>query len=430
MSALAHPRGAGPAWLREGAEAFLSRYAGLRARLPGDALRREAGAAAFRAHGLPGVRDEAWHYTSLRAFAETRFAEPLTPVADCGALMARLPAIAAPRLVFVDGRFRDDLSVVPGQVAVRVGGPAYGALARPEGEPLVALNTMLAEDGATIEVAAGAAGGTLLLASLGTGGPAERPAAFHPRHAVRLAAGASLTLIEVAIGNGAYLHNPVLEISLGAGARLEHLRLQDESHAAFHLSTLYADIAEAATYDSFALVLGGRLSRLDVHARLGGPRATAHLNAAQVLGGSQHGDFTTVVRHDAASCASRQTVKNVLTGRAHGVFQGKIEVARDAQKTDGYQMSQALLLSPDAEINCKPQLEIFADDVKCSHGATVGELDAEQIFYLRSRGIGESTARAMLVRAFLAEALDPISDDAGRAALEAAVEDWWRRQAA
>ena len=136
------------------------------------------------------------------------------------------------------------------------------------------------------------------------------------------------------------------------------------------------------------------------------------------------------MRHTAPHGTSRQTVKNVLAGRSRGVFQGRIEVARDAQKTDGYQMNQALLLSPDAEIDTKPELEIFADDVKCSHGATVGELDAEQLFYLRSRGIPDAEARSMLVRAFLAEALDAVTHDAVRAVLEAAVERWWERQAA
>ena len=167
-----------------------------------------------------------------------------------------------------------------------------------------------------------------------------------------------------------------------------------------------------------------------MHALLAAPRATAHLNAAQLLTGTQHADFTSVVRHDAPSCTSRQTVKNVLNGRARGVFQGRIEVARVAQKTDGYQMNQALLLSPDAEIDSKPELEIFADDVKCSHGATVGELDIEQLFYLKSRGIPDAEARAILVRAFLAEALDAVSQETVRAALEQSVERWWERQAA
>jgi Fe-S cluster assembly protein SufD len=419
-----------PAWLREGAAAFLARYEGLRARLPGDAAIREAGAAAFRARGLPGVRDEAWHYTSLRALAETRFAEPLTAIAACDRLMARLPAIEAPRLVFVDGRYRDELSVVPGAVAVRVGGPAYATLAQPARDNMVALNTMLAEDGAAIDVAAGADGGTLLLVSLGSGGTADRPIAFHPRHALRLGAGARLTLIEVAIGDGAYLHNPVLEATLDDGAVLTHLRLQDESRAAFHLATVYADIAAGATYDGFALALGARLGRLEVHARLSGRGAAAHVNAAQLLGGRQHGDVTSVITHDAPACLSRQTVKNVLAGHARGVFQGRIAVARDAQKTDGYQMNQALLLSPDAEVDSKPELQIYADDVKCSHGATVGELDAEQLFYLRSRGIAEADARAMLVRAFLGEALAAIAHEDGRRALEAAIDRWWEREAA
>jgi Fe-S cluster assembly protein SufD len=418
-----------PTWLRDGAAAFLSRYEGLRTRLPGDAAVREAGAEAFRRLGLPSTRNEAWHYTSLRPVAETRFAEPLTPLVDCERLMARLPAVDAPRLVFVDGRFRDDLSIIPVQASVRVGGPAYGTLARPEQEPLVALNTMLTEDGAAVEIGPGTDAGTLLLASLGTN-PSSQPVAFHPRHSLRLAPGARLTLIEVAGGEGDYLHNPVLEISVGAGAMLTHLRLQDESRDAFHLSTVYAEVAERGTYDSFALILGGRLARTEVHARLCGEKAVAHLNAAQLLADAQHADFTTVVSHDAPCCTSRQTVKNVLMGRARGVFQGKIEVARGAQKTDGYQMNQALLLSPQAEVDSKPQLEIYADDVKCSHGATVGELDADQFFYLRSRGIPAEEARAILVRAFLAEALDPIAHEAGRSALEAAVAGWWEGQAA
>jgi Fe-S cluster assembly protein SufD len=222
----------------------------------------------------------------------------------------------------------------------------------------------------------------------------------------------------------------VLEIEVGEGARLVHLRVQDEADAAFHVSTVYADIAAAGVYDSFALALGGRLARMEVHARLGGAGGAAHLNAAQLFGGRQHGDFTTVVSHDAPSCASRQTVKNVLTGRARGVFQGRIDVARVAQKTDGYQMNQALLLSPQAEIDSKPQLQIYADDVKCSHGCTVGELNAEQLFYLRSRGIAAADARAMLVRAFLAEALDPVAHEPTRAMMEALIDGWWARAAA
>jgi Fe-S cluster assembly protein SufD len=172
------------------------------------------------------------------------------------------------------------------------------------------------------------------------------------------------------------------------------------------------------------------LARAEIHTELTGPGATAHLNAAQLLTGVQHADLTSVVRHAAPHGTSRQTVKHVLAGRSRGVFQGRIEVARHAQKTDGYQMNQALLLSPDAEIDCKPELEIFADDVKCSHGATVGELDPEQLFYLRSRGIPDNEARAILVRAFLTEAIETVTHEAARGMLERAVGAWWERQAA
>jgi Fe-S cluster assembly protein SufD len=292
---------------------------------------------------------------------------------------------------------------------------------------MVALNTMLAEDGATIEVDAGQDGGTVVLLSLGEEVHSQ-PVAFHPRHAIRLGAGARLALIEISVGRGEYLHNPVFEVELADSAHLTHVRLQNEAEGAFHLSTLYARVASHATYDSFSFNMGARLSRTEVHATIDGPHAAVHLNGAQLLRGNQHADFTTVVRHAAPHGVSRQTVKNVLDGHARGVFQGKIEVARGAQKTDGYQMNQALLLSGDAEIDSKPQLEIYADDVKCSHGATVGELDAEQLFYLRSRGISEDAARGILVRAFLTEAIDAVAHDGARAVLEEAVARWWVRE--
>ncbi len=409
---------------------FLHRFEGLRRRLPGDGAAREAAAGVLRAQGLPTRADEAWHYTSLRPLAEVSFTEALTAVSPAASVLAGVSLPDAPRLVFVDGRFQPELSDVPDGVSlVRFAEqPGFGAMAHPEREPLVALNTMLAEDGVVLRVAEGVDAGTLCLVSIG-GGAGATAMAFHPRHAVHLARDARLTLIEVAHGSGVYLHNPVLEASVAEGARLVHVKLQDESVAGFYLSTVYAEVAERGVYDSFGLNLGARLARHEVHARLLGPYAAAHLNGAQLLAGGQHSDFTTVVSHKAPSCASRQTVKNVLTGRARGVFQGKIEVDRIAQKTDGYQMNQALLLSAESEIDCKPQLEIYADDVKCSHGATVGELDAEQLFYLRSRGVPLAEARSLLVRAFLAEALDPIGHEGARAMLEGAVERWWSRQA-
>jgi Fe-S cluster assembly protein SufD len=406
-----------PTALETTAASFLARYAPQ----PDEAAARAQAAALFAKFGLPGAREEAWRYTTLRPLAEAVF-DP--PEGDPAALLTQLPLLDAPRLVFVHGRIRADLSILPDGVTVRTGAPAYGTLARPEAEKLVALNTMLAEDGADLTVADGVDAGTLQLISLATGG------AFHPRHAVRLGRGARLTLVEASTGTGAYLHNPVFSVAVGDDATLTHLRIQHESADAIHLSTLYAEIGARGTYDSFLLTLGARLARIEVHAHLAGTHAAAHMNAAQLLGGAQHADFTTVVGHDAPATVSRQTVKNVLTDRARGVFQGKIEVSRVAQKTDGYQMNQALLLSPDAEIDSKPQLEIYADDVKCSHGATVGELDAEHVFYLRSRGIPEAEARSILVRAFLNEALDPIAHDEARTAMEGMIATWWEgRQA-
>ena len=407
---------------------FMRRYEQSAGRLPGDSMLRAAAAAAFRTVGLPGGtqgrRLEAWKYTSLRPVAETRFRNDAAPHHEAETILTGLQLLDAPRIVFVDGALRRDLSVMPKAGFARFADqPDFGTLSWPDREPMVALNTMLAHDGAALHVPHGHDGGVLQLVSV-TQGDADS----HPRHSIRLDENARLTLLEVSAGQGTYLLNTVAEIHLAPGARLTHIRLQDEALTAFHVSTTYADIKAGATYDSFTLNLGARLSRTEVHAQLTGAGAIAHLNAAQIMAGSQHADFTSVVGHSAPGCTSRQTVKNVLAGRSRGVFQGRIEVARDAQKTDGYQMNQALLLSPYAEVDSKPELEIFADDVKCSHGATVGELDAEQLFYLRSRGIPDAEARSILVRAFLAEALDAVADDTIRSRLESAVERWWERQ--
>jgi len=412
-----------------GAAGFLARYDALRGMLPSDPEIRDAAAQSFRDNGLPGAergrRAEAWKYTSLRPVADARFGVSVDPAADVSALLARVPDMDTPIAVFVDGRLRGDLSKLPAGFVRFADQPDFGTLTWPDRDPMVALNTMLAEDGAQIVLDPGQDGGVLRLVSIGTGA-----ASFHPRHMIRLGAGARLTVLEIALGTGTYLHNPVTEAHLAQDAHLTHVRLQDEAPGAFHLATIEAEVAEGAIYDGFSLVIGGRICRTELHAALAGPNATAHLNGAQLLAGTQHGDFTSIVRHAEPSGTSRQTVKNVMTGRARGVFQGRIEVARGAQKTDGYQMNQALLLSPDAEIDTKPELEIFADDVKCSHGATVGELDADQLFYLRSRGVPDAEARAILIRAFLAEALEAVADEAIRAILDTAVQGWWERQAA
>ncbi|MCK8784526.1 Fe-S cluster assembly protein SufD [Roseomonas sp. NAR14] len=422
-----------------GADSFLHRYEGLRQRLPGARLPwvaalRERAAESFRAKGFPTRRDEAWKYTDLAPLLALGFAEPLSSVDDDAALPPSQGGAA--RAVFVDGRFRADLSALD-DLPYRVGSVAealprldgaLGRLAQPSEQPLAALNAMLFEDGLVVRVPPGVAGGVLELVSMASGG--ERPTALHPRHLIRIEDGASLTLIETTTGpEGArYLQAPVFEIEVAEGGRLNHARLQTESRAAFNLSTVYAAVAGGGTYDSFVLNAGGRLVRNEIHTALQGPKAACHLNGAQLLADGQHADTTTVIDHAAPDCPSRQTYKTVLAGRSRGVFQGKIHVHQIAQRTDGYQMNQALLLSPEAEVDSKPQLEIYADDVKCSHGATVGALDADQLFYLRARGIPAEAARRMLVRAFLQEAVEAVEDPAIQAALDRTLQAWWQAE--
>ena len=425
--------------VQTGAAGFLARYQGLKDHLPGArlawlaALRANA-AAHVAARGFPTRRVEAWKYTDLSPVAQAGFAEPLTAVA--GALTLPKPRAAA-RAVFVDGRFRADLSALNG-LGYRIGSVAQhlpelegrlGALAPLAEHPMTALNTLMFEGGLVVDVPAGVDAGHLELLSIAI--DPGRPFAFHPRHIIRLGAGAKLTLLETAKGSGAqYLHNPVFEIDLAEGAVLTHGRAQQEGEAAFHLSMIHARIAAEARYDTMAVSAGARLARMEIHAALTGPKASCHMNTAQLAAGRAVVDTTTALDHAAPDCASRQTCKTVLAGQSRGVFQGKILVRREAQKTDGYQMNQALLLSEEAEMDSKPQLEIYADDVKCSHGATIGALDADTLFYLRSRGVPANQARSMLVQAFLHEAFEGLEDGLLREALTEAVDGWWGRHGA
>ncbi|WP_232818373.1 Fe-S cluster assembly protein SufD [Elioraea thermophila] len=423
---------------------LLDRARGLAERLPGArhpvvAAWRARGAETFASQGFPTRRVEAWKYTDLALLRETRFEEPIL-AADIRPPLD-LEEEEGPLLVLIDGRVRRDLSAVshlaPGVAIASLADllrardeetvAGLGGLA-PETLPLPALNAALAEDGAVVRIADGVDGGTIRILSYATA-RAGHPVAFHPRHLIRLGRGARLVLVEEARGEPEAFawQNVVSEIQLGPGARLIHIRLQDEPLSAVHTATLAVRVEQGAEYDSFTLIKGARLTRNEVHAVLAGPHAALHLNGAQLVDGVRHADTTTVIEHAAPDCASRQTVKTVLAGRARGVFQGKIHVHRAAQKTDGYQMNQALLLSPEAEIDAKPQLEIYADDVKCSHGATVGELDLEALFYLRSRGIPEAEAKSILVQAFLDDAVSLVADEGLRERLHAETLAWWQR---
>lgn len=419
-----------------GAAAFRGRHESLRATLPGASLPwlaalRDRAAVAFAAQGFPTRRVEAWKYTDLAPLSGTAFGEPLTRLDRA----LDLPPTQHARAVFVDGRFRADLSTLAG-LGIAAGSLAaalplleggLGAQARVAEHPMAALNTMLFEDGLLVDVPAGTAAGVVELVHLAT--ESDRAPSFHPRHLIRLGAGATLTLVETMAGPATrYLHNPVLEIEVAERARLNHGRIQQEGAEAVFLSTLYATVAAGGTYDNFTLNAGAKLARNEIHLMLAGARAAAHMNGVQLVADGQHADTTTALDHAAPDCASRQTYKTVLSGRSRGVFQGRIHVHQVAQKTDGYQMNQALLLSPEAEMDSKPQLEIYADDVKCSHGATVGALDDDLLFFLRSRGIPAAQARAMLVEAFVTEAVEAVEDATIREAALAALGAWWRGQ--
>ncbi len=397
---------------------------------------RQQGLDRFTALGLPTRRTEAWRYTDLRDVARTAWT--LAPAAVD-------PAQAAPwladtdadrRLVLVNGRFRPDLSTpdLPGVTAT----PLDGLLADGDGaaaavldealtsgeRPFLALNTAFLDGGLVVRLAPGATVGRLEIVCLTLPG-GDAPAMSHPRLIIEAGDGADATLVERHVGPaGPILTTPVLQITVGAGARLGHYKLQREGGETSHLATVLVQVARDAVYDGFMLSTGGAVARTEVAAVLTGRGGECRLSGTYLGRGRQVLDTTTVVRHAVPDCRSRQVIKGVLDDQARGVFQGRIEVARDAQRTDGYQMNRALLLSPQAEIDSKPELEIFADDVKCSHGATAGELDAEALFYLRSRGLDAERARALLIEAFVVEVLDEIADDAVRQHFTEIVTDW------
>jgi Fe-S cluster assembly protein SufD len=394
------------------------------------ALRRDA-MARFERQGLPTPRTEAWHYTSLANLAQIAFAAPAN---DAGPVALPEPLLAgAFRLVLVNGRLRPDLAPLPALppgVSVRSLAEALAAdpaLARSlafEDEPMLSLNAALMSDGLLIEVAPGTAvGRPLELVSWGSAEP-DAPVAFHPRHLLRLGEGAALTLLESHAGRGAYWSHPVLQACLERGARLTHVKLQEEAAEAFHLGHGGVRLAAAARYDALVLQGGAALARNGLRIELAGEAAQCSVAGLYLGHGRQHLDNTLEVIHAAPGATSRQLFKGVLADRARGVFQGRIVVERDAQKSDGHQLSRTLLLSDRAEIDTKPELEIYADDVKCSHGAAAGDIDEDALFYLRARGIDRATARRMLIEGFFGELLDEVEDEPLRLALRGRVDRW------
>lgn len=237
-------------------------------------------------------------------------------------------------------------------------------------------------------------------------------------------AGAELMLIERHAGEGAYWKNIRTQITLGKKAKMTHYRIQEDSVDAVHTNMVDICAEEGSEYNSFTLTKGAKLSRQDIKARLIGENAKLFLNGVNILKDQQHGDTTILIEHEAPHCESDQFFRNVLDDRARGVFQGKVHVHKPAQKTDANQLCKSILLSPRAEMDTKPELEIYADDVVCSHGATTGQIDDMQMFYMRSRGIKKSDAKMLLIKAFLAEASDKVLDEKIRLTIEEKIEKW------
>jgi Fe-S cluster assembly protein SufD len=409
---------------------------------------RKAGLERFEALGFPTQKHEQWLHTSVKAIEEGAFrpssAPELTPDETARIDSMDLEDLDAHRLVFVNGHLYPSLSQVgdlPKGVkllglaeALETERPLIEAhlskLAKFEDLPFVALNTAYMHDGAVLSVPAGVRLERPVYAVFVTTAAAAG-AASHPRLLVVLGENAEAYLVEryVALEDVDSFTNAVAEISVGDNARLQHYKLNQESDRTCHVSLHAAHAGPDSHYDSVAVTLGGRLVRNDIAARLEGEGIESHLNGLYVVDGKRHFDTHTFIDHAEPHCESNELYKGVLDDEATAVFNGKIFVRRKAQKTNAFQANRNLLLSDSARINSEPQLEIFADDVRCTHGSTVGQLDEEAIFYLRSRGINPADALAMLTDSFAGEVIDLIKIDPVREYLQRVVFERFHKRA-
>ena len=402
---------------------------------------RKAAHAEFTAIGFPTTRNEDWHYTSVTPIAERTFRMPrsgTTPAAPAEPSPTDLVERAVgdgswPRAVFVNGRFEAALSSLGAlgkgvRVTTLTGAlkeqPDFvaahlGRLAAWNAQAFTAFNTAFAQDGLVVHVAHGVKVAAPLHV-IHVVDPQAAGCMIHPRLLVVIEPLAECAIVEsyVSARGIEYFTNAVAEVTIGNGARFHHYKVQRESREAFHVGTLQALQGRDSVFHSFSYASGAALSRTNVYTKLAGEAAEVRLNGLYLVDGAQHADHQTFVEHIAPSCASRELYKGILDGEAHGVFNGKVFVDPGAQRTDGKQTNHALLLSPTARVDTKPQLEIFADDVKCTHGATVGRLDEVALFYLKSRGMSAEHARAVLTYAFAAEVLETVELDALRDGLE------------
>ncbi|WP_149142293.1 Fe-S cluster assembly protein SufD [Gemmobacter caeruleus] len=413
-------------------DALAARLAGLSLPQGGwSAPARADAQARLASMGLPGKRDEYWRYTDPTTLTA---AQP-TPAAlfDAGDETPLFDGIDRVRLVFVDGVFDPTQSDDPAAAGVEFLSAGadihwaqglYGVLeARgqtPVARPLAALNTAAATEGVLIHVT-GRAARPINLIYLHKSESSD--AILH--HCVKLAPGAELTLLEN--GPAAARFNKVLEVEVADGARFHHIRAQGRDHERRAVTHIFARLGAGSLFKSFTLTANGVLTRNEAVLELTGDDAVAHVAGAAVGDGDFHHDDTVFVTHAAERCESRQVFKKVLKNGAVGVFQGKILVQPGAQKTDGYQISQSLLLDETSQFLAKPELEIYADDVKCSHGSTSGAIDETALYYLRSRGVPLRQAQSLLVLAFLAEAIGEIEDEAIAEDIRARLEAWLGR---
>jgi Fe-S cluster assembly protein SufD len=403
-------------------------------------LRRTA-ASSFAQLGYPTTKLEDWKYTSVAPIASLSF-KPADPLAEFPPQALRaLPLwdLEASRFVFLNGHFREDLSSgLPDGIKVinfkrATDDPLLrqhlAQYANYRDQAFVALNTALFGDGLLVHIPKDLIVEKPLLLIFASSGMLGEAAALHPRNLIIAGPGSQATLLECyfGIGEGVYFTNAVTEIVLGENAVLDHYKVQGEGRSAFHIATTQVRQGRSSVFYSRSICWGGALTRNDLNVVLDAEGANCTLDGLYLASGNQHVDNHTLIDHAKPHSSSRELYKGILDGASVGVFNGKIIVRRDAQKADAYQANRNLLLSDQAEINTKPQLEILADDVRCTHGATIGQIDQDALFYMRSRGIPHEEARQLLIYAFANEVLGRIRDDSIRGRLEGALLKWRRR---
>ena len=408
-------------------------------------LRHEA-FARFCEIGFPSTHDEDWRFTNVAAIANTAFRLPSADptFAKGGQMWATEFDAASCRLVFLNGRFAPELSSVSSAGGVAVSSLAHALAAEPNlieqhlgryedsrRDGFAALNTAFAEDGAFVHIGRGVVAEEpihlLFVSTLD-----EAPIMSHPRNLILVDENSQASIVEEYIwfGGGSGWCNAVTELVVGDGAVLSHYRASHQGEAGardgsgYSISTLRIQQGRSANVASHSVLLGGTLVRNNVHPVLAGEGSECLINGLFLCTGSEHIDNYMLVEHASPHCSSRQFYNGILDGHAHGVFHGRIIVHKDAQKTDAKQTNRNLLLSDDAQIDTKPQLEIHADDVKCTHGATIGQIEEDALFYLRSRGIEEDAARKLLLMAFAEECMARMQEGAARSYLEALVRQY------